>query len=235
MKKQKKKDNTPAAFAAKPFNSLKGFHAETKGPEGKAAPPVPPPPRPPEADDAAIFMRAVADVKRLHPAQRPVKEKKKTAPAVGGIDAEERRVFLREIGKLELDVKFRDELPEDVTPLRPAGSNRLRELKRGAIHISLELDLHGLTRDEALACLDRFIAGAYNRSQKVVLVITGKGNNSPEEPVLQGAVAGWLRDRGKGMVAEFTPAPRQMGGSGAFVVFLKDKEGSGTRGPGSGG
>ncbi|HEX2768732.1 MAG TPA: hypothetical protein VHN12_05570 [Geobacteraceae bacterium] len=71
MKKQKKKDNTPAAFAAKPFNSLKGFHAETKGPEGKAAPPAPPPLRPPEADDAAIFMRVVADVKRLHPAQGP--------------------------------------------------------------------------------------------------------------------------------------------------------------------
>jgi DNA-nicking Smr family endonuclease len=235
MKKQKKKDNTPAAFAAKPFNALKGFHAGSKGPDGIVAPPAPPPPRPPEADDAAIFMRAVADVKRLHPAHNLVKEKKKTAPAVRGIDAEERRVFFREIEKLELDVKFRDELPEDVTPLRAVGSNRLRELKRGAIHISLELDLHGLTRDEALASLDRFIGGAYNRSQKAVLVITGKGNNSPEEPVLQGAVAGWLRDRGKGMVAEFTPAPRQLGGSGAFVVFLKDKEKSGDRGPESGG
>jgi len=96
-------------------------------------------------------------------------------------------------------------------------------LRRGALRIDLELDLHGLTREEALASLERFVAGAYNRGQKAVLVITGKGNNSPEEPVLQGAVAGWLRDRGKGMVAEFSPAPRQMGGSGAFVVFLKEK------------
>jgi len=54
-----------------------------------------------------------------------------------------------------------------------------------------------------------------------VLVITGKGINSPEGPVLQGAVAGWLRQQGKGMVAEFSPAPRDKGGSGAFVVFLK--------------
>ncbi|HSC70120.1 MAG TPA: Smr/MutS family protein, partial [Candidatus Methylomirabilis sp.] len=61
------------------------------------------------------------------------------------------------------------------------------------------------------------------------LVITGKGLNSPAEPVLQGAVAGWLRDKGKGMVAEFAPAPRQMGGSGAYVVFLKEKAGSGTQ------
>ena len=99
----------------------------------------------------------------------------------------------------------------------------MRELKRGAIRIGLELDLHGLTREEALTSLEQFIAGAYKRSQKAVLVITGKGNNSPAEPVLHGAVAGWLRDRGKGMVAEFAPAPRQLGGAGAFTVFLKDK------------
>ena len=178
---------------------------------------------PPETDDAVIFLRAVSDVKRLHPRETSVNEKKKAAPSARQLDEEERRVFLKEVEKMQLDVKFRDELPEDVTPLRKTGSNRLRELKRGAIRIGLELDLHGLTREEALTSLDRFITGAYNRSQKAVLVITGKGNNSPDEPVLHGAVAGWLRDRGKGMVAEFAPAPRQLGGGGAYVVFLKDK------------
>jgi DNA-nicking Smr family endonuclease len=54
-----------------------------------------------------------------------------------------------------------------------------------------------------------------------VLVITGKGINSPEGPVLQRVVAEWLRKEGKGTVAEFAPAPREMGGSGAFVVFLR--------------
>nr|WP_243689446.1 Smr/MutS family protein [Geotalea toluenoxydans] len=102
--------------------------------------------------------------------------------------------------------------------------NRLRQLRRGTIRVDFQLDLHGLTRDEAVVSLARFVTGAYNRAQKAVLVITGKGNNSSGEPVLQAAVAGWLRDKGKEMVAEFAPAPRQMGGSGAFVVFLKDKE-----------
>jgi DNA-nicking Smr family endonuclease len=100
----------------------------------------------------------------------------------------------------------------------------MRQLKNGSIRLDLELDLHGLTRDEALTSLSRFIAGAYNRGQKAVLVITGKGNNSPAEPVLQGAVASWLREAGKSQVAEFAPAPRTMGGSGAFVVFLKEKK-----------
>jgi DNA-nicking Smr family endonuclease len=222
MKKRKKTENIPEKFVATPFKSLKGFQTEIKGAKGKSETPVTQAPSNSEADDTTVFLRAVGDVKRLNAARPSEKERKKAAPATGIIEQEERRVFLREVEKMQLDVKFRDEIPEDVTPLHQAGSNRLRELKRGAIHISLELDLHGLTRDEALVSLEKFIAGAYNRSQKAVLVITGKGNNSPEEPVLQGAVAGWLRERGKGSVAEFSPAPRQLGGNGAFVVFLKE-------------
>jgi DNA-nicking Smr family endonuclease len=59
------------------------------------------------------------------------------------------------------------------------------------------------------------------KGQKAVLVITGKGNNSPGEPVLQQAVVSWLRDAGRELALEFAPAPREMGGSGAFVVFLR--------------
>ena len=85
----------------------------------------------------------------------------------------------------------------------------------------MELDLHGLTRDQALESLGHFIDGAWRREMKAVLVITGKGNNSSGEPVLQAAVAGWLREKGQKMVVEFAPAPQQMGGSGAYVVFIR--------------
>lgn len=223
MKKTKKPPQRSGEFAAKPFKSLKGFAPVADTPRGKVAASAPPKPAPRDADDAALFLREMSDVKRLHPMQPAAKGAQKPVSPARQIAEEDQRTFLEAVEKLQLDVKFRDELPEDVTPLRPPGSNRLRQLKQGAIRIGLELDLHGLTRDEALESLARFITGAYNRGQKAVLVITGKGNNSPEEPVLQGAVAGWLRDRGKGMVAEFSPAPRQMGGSGAYVVFLKEK------------
>lgn len=224
MKKQKKPENKGVEFSVKPFRALKGFQTEIKAPGG--APPFmePPPPPPSDEDDAAIFRRAVANVKRLHPAGNQVEKKNKEIPVKRKLEEEERSVFLKEIEKLELDVKFRDELPDDVKPLRKTASNRQRDLKKGALRIGLELDLHGLTRDEALTSLERFISGAYHRDQNAVLIITGKGNNSPEEPVLQMAVSAWLRDRGRGMVAEFAPAPKQMGGSGAFVVFLKERE-----------
>ena len=225
MKKDKKQEQKEKPFVNSPFKALKGVQAKSVEPAARVVPPPQPKPAVEAQDDMELFLREVADVQRLH-AGTPAAGKvvKPVAPIARKIDAEEQRIFMQALEKLELDVVFRDELPDDVEPLRPLPVNRLRQLRRGTIRIDYQLDLHGLTRDEAVENLARFIGGAYNRGQKGVLVITGKGNNSSGEPVLQTAVSGWLRDKGRGMVAEFAPAPRQMGGSGAFVVFLKDKD-----------
>jgi DNA-nicking Smr family endonuclease len=91
------------------------------------------------------------------------------------------------------------------------------------VTIAAELDLHGFLRDEALFRLEHFISSSAAKGFPAVLVITGKGVNSPDGPVLRRAVDHWLREQGKGMVAEFAPAPRDKGGSGAFVVFLRKR------------
>ena len=225
MKKDRKQEQKEKPFVNSPFQALKGVQAAQTAPAAKVVQPPPPKPVVETGDDMELFLREVADVQRLH-AATPVAGSvvKPAAPIARKIDAEEQRIFMQALEKLEMDVVFRDELPDDVEPLRPLPVNRLRQLRRGTIRIDYQLDLHGLTRDEAVENLARFIGGAYNRGQKGVLVITGKGNNSAGEPVLQAAVSGWLRDKGRGMVAEFAPAPREMGGSGAFVVFLKDKD-----------
>jgi DNA-nicking Smr family endonuclease len=127
---------------------------------------------------------------------------------------------MQEIGRLKLEVRFSDPLPDE-DELKPLAGNRLRQLKRGIVSVGHQLDLHGLTREEALEALPGFLRSARTHGQAAALVITGKGNNSPGEPVLQQAVASWLRDAGRELVVEFTPAPREMGGSGAFVVFLR--------------
>ncbi|HEY6871269.1 MAG TPA: Smr/MutS family protein [Geobacteraceae bacterium] len=228
MKKEKKTGQKPKEFATRSFAPLKGVRAETRS-EQPTAPPPPPKPEV-EPDEAELFLRAMADARRLHPAP-PARKSEKTAPRQPSrLDDAERQTFLRALEDLKLDVSFRDELPAEREPSRALPVNRLRQLKRGAIRLDLQLDLHGLTRDEALQSLAAFIASAHNRGQKAVLVITGKGNRSPGEPVLQGAVTGWLREKGKGMVAEFAPAPREMGGSGAFVVFLKETVKAGDQG-----
>lgn len=229
MKKKEKPTQTQKQkeFSSSPFKALKGIGVG--GGEQKAAPKPPPAPKQPvqaprELSDESLFLEAMADVRTLKPRAAAPERAKTQALTRSERDEEEERVFLRAVEALKIDVRFSDELPEQEAPPRPAAVNRLRQVRRGSIRIDLQLDLHGLTRDEALENLDRFVKGAYNRGQKGVLVITGKGNNSAGEPVLKSAVSGWLREAGKGMVSEFVPAPREMGGSGAMVVFLKEKK-----------
>jgi DNA-nicking Smr family endonuclease len=219
MKKKKKPEQKRKDFLHTPFSTLKGFAAEKAETEAKEAEPPKPAGKAIE-DERELFLRSMSDVKRLGPEPSVRKMKAAAPPVPKKIDDEERRLFLDSVKRM--NVTFRDEIP-DVEPIRPAATNKMRQLKAGAIRINLELDLHGMLRDEALESIKHFITGAYNRGQKAVLVITGKGNNSHGAPVLQAAVVSWLREAGKKMVAEFAPAPHQMGGSGALVVFLKDK------------
>lgn len=233
-KKRSKAELKPKEFAARPFAVLKGLKSDDAAARGTApvkSPAPKPAQRPSEPDDLSLFLREMADVQRLCPLREPspmrggeqVPEARELAEAAERRrrqEAEDRRVFADAIKGLRLDVTFSDQLQEGGGEhSRPV--SRLRQLKSGQMRIGLELDLHGLTREEALESLEHFIASARRREQRAVLVITGKGNNSPGEPVLQGAVISWLRERGKGMVAEFAPAPRELGGSGALVVFLK--------------
>lgn len=224
MKKKEKPTQKPKEFAASPFKGLKGVALDLR--ESVAAP-APAPPKKQlsaqELDDESLFFNAFADVRPLHAAQvAPVRAKVQAVKTQK--DDDERRVFMQAVEALRMDVRFSEELPEQDASQSPVPVNRLRQLRRGGIRIDLQLDLHGLTREEAIENLDRFVKGAYNRGQKGVLVITGKGNNSPGEPVLKLAVTAWLKESGKTMISEFVAAPRDMGGSGAFVVFLKEKK-----------
>jgi DNA-nicking Smr family endonuclease len=223
--KKRKTDSAPKEkpFSPSPFRDLKGLRVEPPPALIKPPPKPKPKPEPEEIDDVAIFLREMADVRRVEGgARKGVAPEKKPAPhpLVRQLEEEESRLFLEALQGIQ--VRFHDEFPDEGEPLQPVSLSRMKRLKRGEIRIDLELDLHGLTREEALQALSAFIGSAWRRGQQAVLVITGKGLNSPGEPVLQGAVAAWLRDAGKPMVAEFSPAPGRMGGSGAFVVFLKE-------------
>jgi len=225
MKKKEKPQPKQKEFSASPFKDLKKVAVEKLAPPAApAAPPKKPAKSAQEMDDELFFLDAMAGVQRLQPGAAATAQVKAQAVARVERDEEEERVFLKAVEALKMDVRFEDQLPEEEPTQRPAPVNRLRQLRRGTIRVDLQLDLHGLTKDEALENLDRFVRGAYNRGQKGVLVITGKGLNSPGEPVLKAAVAGWLRENGKSMVTEFVTAPREMGGSGAVVVFLREKK-----------
>jgi DNA-nicking Smr family endonuclease len=224
--KKKKHEQGTGVFQNAPFKSLKGVTPKTASPPAMAPKPSS---REEREDDDELFLRSVSGARRIdtkdeHSPEQPVPA---NAGPRAGDEEDNRELFLQAMGALNTTT-FRAKTPEqeeaEPAPAR-SSSNRMRQLKRGTIHIAEELDLHGFLKDEALKRLERFITNASARGSQAVLVITGKGINSPEGPVLPGAVAAWLREQGKGMVAEFHPAPRDRGGSGAIVAFLRRRAG----------
>ena len=223
--KKRKQEQGTGAFQNSPFTALKGVIGNAT-----SRPAVAPKPASKEGpeDEEGLFLRSVSGSRRIAADNEQEPGPRMTPAAAEKRDDDDeargKALFLQALGAIGA-AGFRDE-PIDQEEDAPArsSSSRMRQLRRGTIRISEELDLHGSLKDEALRRLEQFITSASARGLEAVLVITGKGHNSPEGPVLPAAVDAWLRDRGKSMVAEFHAAPRDKGGSGAVVVFLKRRQ-----------
>ncbi len=116
-------------------------------------------------------------------------------------------------------------MPElDVGHMPGLDRRTAQRVSRGVFPIEGRLDLHGLTRDQAHARLLPFIASAYERGKRTVLVITGKGPAGGG--VLKSEVPRWLnlppiRDK----VLGFSHAQPKDGGEGALYVLVKRRRG----------
>jgi DNA-nicking Smr family endonuclease len=96
----------------------------------------------------------------------------------------------------------------------------LRDLQRGRWAVQNEIDLHGLTIEEARKTLVLFLTHARRQGMRCVQMIHGKGYGSQTgEPVLRNRVRSWLMQRDE--VLAFSDAPAGSGGSGAVVILLK--------------
>lgn len=226
MKKQKPEERPAADFKTSPFKALKGFAPQPVPKEKKLAAPLPRPGKEPQdEDDASLFLRSVEGARRIAGDPGSAMPRAEQAPEAKPQreSQEDVRLFLQAMQKIGTTFTPAATEPEEDGEERRSATSRTRQLRRGSINISGTLDLHGYVRDEALQRLAQFISGAYHRGSKAVLVVTGKGLNSPDGPVLQGSVDAWLREQGKSMVIEVAQAPRDKGGSGAVVVFLRTK------------
>jgi len=176
------------------------------------------------ADGDVDLARAFADVSKLPRSNRAAIHRPRPAPIPRHTLADERDVMQAskygddpapqswDIGQeYEHEQTFvRKGLPPDL-----AG-----KLRRGHWSVQAELDLHGLTTDEAHDALSDFIVAARARHQRCVRVIHGKGLTSPgKEPVLKGKVRRWLAHWDE--VLAYAEAPRHAGGGGAVLVLLK--------------
>jgi DNA-nicking Smr family endonuclease len=116
-------------------------------------------------------------------------------------------------------------------PLHPIERRTLSKVARGTIEIDGRIDLHGLTQMDAHDRLRGFLIDAQARGAKLVIVITGKGKATGEDPfgmtergVLRRRVPQWLAEPGlRGIVIGFEEAHRSHGGGGALYVRIRKK------------
>lgn len=99
----------------------------------------------------------------------------------------------------------------------------LHRLRSGEFAYQSHLDLHGMTAQEARTAVDQFLTRAYQRGQRCVLIIHGRGLNSRDQvPVLKRRLANWLaRGPWARLVLAFTSARLCDGGAGALYVLLR--------------
>jgi DNA-nicking Smr family endonuclease len=94
----------------------------------------------------------------------------------------------------------------------------LRKLRKATIQGSL--DLHGYSIDAARLHLQQFIHEAMQSQLRYILVIHGKGMNSPNgDAILRTLTRNWLIQHP--LVLAFCTAPINRGGNGAVIILLK--------------
>jgi DNA-nicking Smr family endonuclease len=166
-----------------------------------------------------LFVRAVGPVTPLPPGGRVLIEKPRPAPLPRQRERDEREVLRQSLSD-EFDAESLMETDDQLSYRRlGVGPDVLVKLRRGRWVVQGQVDLHGLTRDEARDALGIFLQGAGKRGWRCVRVVHGKGLGSPRrEPVLKGKVRAWLVQRQE--VLAFTQARGPDGGAGALIVLL---------------
>ena len=172
----------------------------------------------PLSDEEIELWRAVAkSVAPRKGAALPI-SRKRAAPAPA---------FKTEIATPQPPVKAKTPPAMGLAPLE----KRLkRQLARGGLSPGDVIDLHGMTEAEAHRALRGFLSHAQGRGERLVLVITGKGENKGaaaplwrDEPgVLRRVTPHWLSAPDlRQIVLGFEEAGRGHGGAGALYVRLR--------------
>jgi len=193
-----------------------------------------PPSEMPEENPEDIFLQAMQGVKPLEgvkgrdvpPPAPSAPEQRDAAPA-----SEEAEVagHLADLvsGKVEFALQYSEEyIHGHVLGL---DSKLLVRLKAGYYSPEAHLDLHGMNAEQAFFALVQFIKEGYMQGRRCLLLIPGRGRNSPEGyGVLREAVQTWLtRDPLKRVVLAFCTALPKHGGAGALYVLLRREKGKG--------
>lgn len=208
----------------KSFNELKKIKVarpeKQKASAQKPAEPV----RQPVQTDEDLFLQAMNGVRPINSKGRELTPGKSNQ-AVEPLDEDQESInFLNRLvkGEIEFNVQYSDEYIQGC--VQGINTRLFQRLKAGRISTQAHLDLHGQNALQARARLLNFMRSQYINSRKCVLIITGRGKNSPlGAPVLRNEIQLWLtREPLKRIVLAFCSAQPRHGGTGALYVLMRD-------------
>jgi DNA-nicking Smr family endonuclease len=169
--------------------------------------------------DTDDFQRAMQGTKPLQAEERVPETKPKPKPKARFTRADEKHVLAE---SLDDDIDTIEHGNGDALRFhrQHVGKRTMRKLQRGSYSVQAELDLHGMTVDEARQRLSDFINYSASQGKYCVRVVHGKGLGSGHRgPVLKNAVNRWLRKWD--CVLAFVSTRQIDGGTGAIYVLLQ--------------
>lgn len=172
----------------------------------------------PVTDDATDFRSLIGAVQPVKAKRRVPLRKPQPLPRARFARADEQAALAESLTIAPGEVGL--ETGEEISFRRPHVPLKvLKDLRRGNYSIQNELDLHGLTADQARTMLREFMTDVLLEGHRCVRIVHGKGLRSgPGGPVLKVKLNKWLPQWDQ--VLAFTTAPARDGGTGAVYVLL---------------
>lgn len=185
------------------------------------------PPEPENPNEDFLFMRAMTGVDPLqeNAGRQIAPEPKPPEPPVSTLDEAARNYldqFVR--GEVDFELEFTEEYMHGF--VRGLDAKTFNQLKAGALSVEGHLDLHGMNAEQAYDAMLFFLKESYLQGRRCVLLVTGRGINSPGgQSVLRQSVQTWLtREPLKRVVLAFCTARAADGGAGALYVLLRKQK-----------
>ena len=167
-------------------------------------------------DDEDLFAKAMSVVRPLSKPDKVAIERPKPKRR----HVQKRHLPLHDITSSQTADELKSD--SDSWTLKASGvsQEKLKQLGAGRPPIDIETDLHGMTRDEACATLEKLFEIALTENARVLCIVHGRGLHSQGKPVLKETVYQWLRS-GPYTSRILATIPKPYTGGGSCLVLLR--------------
>lgn len=173
--------------------------------------------------DDELFMQAMSDVREIGEFRSISPKRGKIRPVAPEAADDEAVSELLRIVRRQSRIRISDTSEYSEWAFPGARADLTERLHGGEFSVQGQIDLHGLSEEEAWLEVSAFMDNARKAGLRCVKVIHGRGLKSPGKPVLKGAVHRWLKGQLSKYVLAYSTARACDGGLGATYVMLKHK------------